>query len=247
MKRAIVFDFDETLSRTHLFAILVGWKEITKSTEDWDTSSQDIAQKIRAKFEEISLKHQKLRNLKKKMKHLFRKTPTLDNTNVMSEISDEICQLERQRKPKQTIESLYGAESFSNWIFGGEDRVEKLRAFFEKLQQDGADLYISSKGFVSAMIQVLKNLNLLHFFKHIHGNDDQYARGIVYPPIDKCMVKHKGIFLQLLSPEYEEIIFVDDDPSAEKFIQGIYNAKFMKVQPRAGINENHMQHIQNVY
>ena len=31
-RRAIVFDFDETLSKTHLFAILVGWKEITKST-----------------------------------------------------------------------------------------------------------------------------------------------------------------------------------------------------------------------
>lgn len=86
-------------------------------------------------------------------------------------------------------------------IFGGTERFEILRKFFDELKQNG-ELYISSRGNCDHILWLLKKVELSGYFKEINANDDSDD--------SRCTVTNKSNFIHGL--RYKNIYYIDDDP-----------------------------------
>ena len=69
---------------------------------------------------------------------------------------------------------------FTNYIFGGPERIEEIRTCLKYLHSTGAKLHISTKGIVSDVIDMLKNVCFIEFFTYIDGMDDTYETKRLY-------------------------------------------------------------------
>lgn len=75
---------------------------------------------------------------------------------------------------------LMDAHDFTAYIFGGQNRINQLRECIKTLSTMGAVLHISTKGIVSDVIDVLRNIHLLQYFQFIDGLDDTYESKLLY-------------------------------------------------------------------
>lgn len=83
----------------------------------------------------------------------------------------ELGQVRRIRE----LDELFGdgsPGSFALEAFGGKDRVDKLKRFLEDLKNAGVKCYIATHGFVGAVIRILRDLDLLKYFKEVRGRID---------------------------------------------------------------------------
>jgi hypothetical protein len=85
-----------------------------------------------------------------------------------------VTQLGQVRRVRE-LDKLFGdgsPGSFALEAFGGKDRVDKLKRFLEELEKAGVKCYIATHGFVGAVIRILRDLDLLKYFKEVRGRID---------------------------------------------------------------------------
>ncbi len=122
---------------------------------------------------------------------------------------------------------------FTNYIFGGPERIQKIRACLEYLRSTGAHLHISTKGIISDVIDMLRNARLIDVFSYIDGMDDTYESKRLYfvgkgfmtdlktfyardgdlsGLRNPSMFESKPAFIKhFLNSKSNEVIYLDDD------------------------------------
>mmetsp|Transcript_46739 Transcript_46739/g.133308 ORF Transcript_46739/g.133308 Transcript_46739/m.133308 type:complete len:243 (-) Transcript_46739:93-821(-) len=68
---------------------------------------------------------------------------------------------------KSTFQKVGG---FALAAFGGETRVNEVRALLDGLSAHGAELFVCTKGLIGAVKKCLHDLKLLQYFKEVYGN-----------------------------------------------------------------------------
>jgi hypothetical protein len=81
---------------------------------------------------------------------------------------------------------------FTNYMFGGTLRVQALQKVLKQLKTV-ALLHISTKGIISDVIVMLRNIGVLHYFHYIEGMSDDYMLKMVYY-VGKGFMKNNNTF-----------------------------------------------------
>ncbi|ARF10018.1 protein kinase [Indivirus ILV1] len=180
-------------------------------------------------------------------KHLYKSLR--ENTNM----HDLILKL----KPNQNNEKYKNdIIEYVNDIFGGIERIAKLKSLFSNLKDANIDLYISSRGVVAEIASALLAVDLYSYFQKIYGitetNGGQNKTKLIYGLYDK----------------YNEIIYIDDNHSEHNDFKNslgkpenkssnektiVYefdNMKYIFIQSltyeNGGINDTHMELIKTL-
>ena len=76
---------------------------------------------------------------------------------------------------------LSSVPSFTTFIFGGMERIDKLKKMLYSLSSlPRVVLHISTKGIISDVVAMFQNLNIIHHFQLIDGFDDLYKSKMCY-------------------------------------------------------------------
>ena len=122
---------------------------------------------------------------------------------------------------------------FTDYIFGGPERIQTIQACLGYLHSTGAKLHISTKGIISDVIDMLRNARLIDFFSYIDGMDDTYESKRLYHVgkgfmagrntfyardkdllglTNPRMFESKPAFIKhFLNSDSNEVIYLDDD------------------------------------
>merc|ERR1712151_1330346 len=65
---------------------------------------------------------------------------------------------------------LQAGEKFSISVMGGPARIAKLKVTLQTLKAMGIDIVVCSKGLVGTIRKILRDCDLLKFFRHVYGN-----------------------------------------------------------------------------
>lgn len=92
-----------------------------------------------------------------------------------------------------------------NLFFGGEQRLNYIRAFFDAIRNNGYDIYISSRGNYAEILELLIFLDLDRYIKDINAAI-RTRESLRYKNMSKIM------FVDcILQEKYDKIIYVDDN------------------------------------
>jgi len=134
--------------------------------------------------------------------------------------------------------------------FGGNGRIKALHSHFGRLKANGIKLAILSYGFVGVIKAALQRMKLfdLYFAESVIIGTDSKQLEVAKGSKAQCIVNEFGSTLKS-----EEMIFVDDDPynilDAMEFEVDGKTTKVchtLCVQPRKGMNQKHMQSIEEI-
>jgi len=119
----------------------------------------------------------------------------------------------------QKAKFLTRAHHYSQWFFGGSQRVKSLIKFFKNLVEKSVDLYIvCGTGNLEIVIGALEGSGIdLENFKKICVKQKKYDPKT--KKFGKCQTKSK--FIEMLLKKYETVVYIDDN---EKWF-----AKFKKM------------------
>lgn len=110
---------------------------------------------------------------------------------------------------------LQYARDFSNWIMGGTARLSEVLKFVSVGMLPTVDFHISTKGLVSEVVQLLRNVNLLTSFRFINGWDDQQESRVVYDVafdhVTDSNFNGKEDFIQSFLAPDSHVYYLDDD------------------------------------
>jgi len=153
----------------------------------------------------------------------------------------------------------YGPVGFVTKAFGGDERVEQLRAHLKVLRSSGAHAVVCTRGLTGAVKKCLNDVDLLQYLDDVYGNSDEcyasgktafdkYVHGAPPTPEDEQMCvfndgyssKNEVIerVVEKLGISNSEAILVDDDPSEIGRAKTLYRT--LLVENRCGITRNHM-------
>jgi hypothetical protein len=140
----------------------------------------------------------------------------MDRTNIDGQSSKIIKKI--YANEVVSSEELKGATAFSEYIFGGEVRIAKLKGVLDRLYQQNVELHISSKGILSNVLAVLENLQLISFFTSIHANAEAGKGTQVYTTKSQLFEETGDNFFKphfiasLVSNRTKSVVYyVDDD------------------------------------
>lgn len=185
IKKCFIFDFDCTITFNH-------WFHFTNSFEHWV--------KLTGKNMDLSMDIPKLRTIRGKINMIMQQSIEYyeNDPNLIDEwiktinLSDEHIQI------------------LKKYFIGSLEREKALIMFFQILQNNNYELYISSKGYYIYIQILLRLLGLKHFFK----DENIYGR-------QKCSVKNNRIICEEENPKdkilvnlfkiYDIVRYVDDD------------------------------------
>lgn len=99
-------------------------------------------------------------------------------------------------------------------IFGGQERVDRMRTFLQGLVQDGRVLAISSNNYLEHIKRALTHVDLLDYFTWIHARNSFY-RGSVENLKTGQYYNEAGrkqdFITTFLLPIFKCIVFIDDE------------------------------------
>ncbi len=146
--------------------------------------------------------------------------------NVPEENHNEVYELASKINNGNTLTDNQTTQ-FINLIFGGTERLAMLKNFLSKCLNNGLDLYISSRGFLSDITQSLLIVGLLNYFCCIHSTLD---KAIYYPYFNKKIKFDHGkdIFIMNLMDgafmgQYDNLFYIDDTHTEHKKLCTIFN------------------------
>lgn len=97
-------------------------------------------------------------------------------------------------------------------FFGGAERFNTLKQFFDTIQKMDVDMYISSNGYCADIVSLLKLVGMDKYFVEIHSREAYDSEKCVDNNFDeKQPSKDKIRYLFDKLEIYDEIYFIDDD------------------------------------
>ena len=215
----VVFDFDCTLTEKHLFHTIRSGDPFLKA----------LLQTNMTEWDEIS-------------KQLVSAIQESEEQLAVADFADFRYD---ELFARSFSEQFKGARDFSRWIMGGDARIAKLSWL---LSQD-ARFYISTKGLVSEVKELLHNCCLLKFFTSIDGFDDQLEERVVYL-VQKNQYALRSFpdktqFILSLGTINAKIIYVDDDNEYYPALRHCH-VTCLDIGPKESVgafSPNHMQKL----
>jgi len=129
-------------------------------------------------------------------------------------------------------------------IFGGSDRIQRLREHFKRVTTE-CEVAIISFGWVNVIVDSLKRMKLYQYFEgaHIIGRDSEELK-TASAEKKECLCRMK----KERKLKSDQIIFIDDSNHNISKTQSYCRA--ILVDPAEGMSEDHMKEIEekcNVY
>jgi len=135
------------------------------------------------------------------------------------------------------------------YIWGGNERLEKIKGFLKKLKENRVDIFVSTNGQANEVEGVLKASEVgIDIFGYIHGYDDtRFGKKVIrtqkeVEPSDSS----KEWFINYLKEveNYEVIIYIDDDNGEYLSIQqlGVITIENLPKE-KGGMTDIHMKDI----
>ncbi|KAF4677976.1 hypothetical protein FOZ62_022868, partial [Perkinsus olseni] len=236
--RLAMFDFDQTISVTHVFKQLAGWVSAEEETVSppYATNERGQMHRIQQLDEEGGW-------------HYDSQTGKLVKVTEWACLSRDSVEGDRHEKFSWSIASL-----------GGAARVETLRSFFRTLSEDKhVTLAIITRGNIGCVQLVLHNCGLLKYFTGgVFGNigdrygatefDLSFNNSVSLSSLEgdedhASWSRKTDVIRRLMGDKYEpnEAVFVEDDIkeliAAAKLCRGVY------VSERRGMTDDNFQEI----
>lgn len=161
---------------------------------------------------------------------LYMKTPM---KNQINNINNSICIFDEQNMLISLNEiKVINQELFTNnnmaylnrfidLVFGGQQRLNDLKGFLENLKNNNINIFVSSRGRLTQILNCLKIIDLYKYFTGVHAIQEciKYF-DIVNQKYDNDLEKYstKDKFILDLFNKYHKIIYIDDNHMEHKVL-----------------------------
>lgn len=235
----IVFDFDQTLSVTHVFKYLAGWEE--------EAAARDQTRGGAGRFE--------ARRAERGSKPL-REAPRPSALTERGQLR-LIGELDKN--------GVFDSDGFAAAAFGGKARIKQLRSLLQGLKEKNVEMVVCTRGLIGAVRKCLSDVGLLEFFAEVYGNhgDDYgetpYDREVARSPLTEVERSLMGSRAQAAWTAKDKLIcdmmhrkslgrnqvcLVEDDPGEIRRGRALCRTVFVK--DAAGMTAEHFEALRQM-